>query len=223
MSLFSISLAWTTASSFAGSAARVTALCLITAVSIVCGTGAQVDQENWDDDPRNSGWATAQQEFTPSLNVLDSVQLLMAGQKFALVWPGGPAFVNIRQDGVNGPIIAASEPTFAPPGYDGTMGFGFAKPVPLVPGQVYALEPVTFIGSPGHLFGGPFGVTPSRYAGGRFFGAGQFVEADLIFREGVGLAVVPEPSPALLLATGLGLALAQYMILCGRTTQLTDI
>jgi hypothetical protein len=206
LSLFS-PLAWTASSDFAGCITRATVMCLISVVSIVRGTGAQVDQENWDDDPRTSGWARPQQEFTPRLNMLDSVQLLMAARNFALVWPGGYSFVNIRDGGVNGTIIATSQRTYTPPRYEGPIGFEFAKPVPLMPGQVYAIEPISLNGP-----NGPFGATLSRYADGRFFGAGQFGDYDLVFREGIGLSVVPEPSPALLLAAGLALVTIRYCL-----------
>jgi hypothetical protein len=170
-------------------------LLLLTTVSGGQGIAAQVDQENWDLTP-TSIFSAVQQEFTPALDTLDSVQLLLSNQA-ALGFPGGAMQLRIRADGPSGPIVAASQPTYVAPFYEGPVGFGFAVPVSLVPGRVYVLEPFNNIAA------APFGVTPPRYSGGQFFANFQPAEYDLIFREGIGLDIVPEPSPGVLFAAGL--------------------
>jgi hypothetical protein len=169
-------------------------LLLLTTVACLQGIGAQVDQENWDLTP-TTVFSVARQEFTPTLDSLDSAQLLLS-DKFALGWPGGPIHLDIRAGGADGPVIATSQATYVSPWYAGLVGFGFAEPVSVVPGQIYALEPVNNIAA------APFGVTPPRYSGGRFFGNFQVAEYDLIFREGIGLEIVPEPSPGVLFTAG---------------------
>ena len=170
-------------------------LLLLTTISLVQGLGAQVDQENWDLSP-TSIFSVVQQEFTPTFDSLDSVQLLLSNRG-ALGFPGGPMSLRIRADGPNGSIIAASQSTYVSAWYEGPVGFGFAERVSLVPGRVYVLEPFNNIAA------APFGVTPPRYSEGQFFGNFQPVNYDLIFREGIGLEIVPEPSPAVLFAAGL--------------------
>jgi len=186
--------------------ARGAVVLLIAAVYVVNTAAEEVDQQNWNLQPL-SFWVNVQQEFVPRLDSLDSVQLFMAANRVALGWPGGASFVNIRQGGADGPIIAASLPTYAPPLYDGPVDFAFATPVPLVPGQRYALEPVAKLRPIV-----PFAGTLPLYTDGGLLANGQFVGYDLIFREGIGLEPVPEPSPLLLLAAALGLALSAIAV-----------
>jgi hypothetical protein len=107
--------------------------------------------------------------------------------------------LNIRQGGVGGPIIAASSIVNVPPRFHGDVVFRFTQPVALVPGQVYAMEPLSPTQATVIFDANRPGITPS-YESGRLFYAGQFESADLLFREGIGL--VPEPAPSLLAAVG---------------------
>ncbi len=196
---------------------RAAAASLAMALSVVFGAGAQVDQENWDANPLIVWWPE-QQEFTPTFDKLDSVQLFMIGDLVALRWPGGACSVNIRQGGFNGPVIAASRPTYVAYAYDGPVGFGFTQPVPLVPGQLYSLEPITDIRRQP-----AFGTTSAVYPSGRFFGglSGQPIGGtSLVFREGIGLEVVPEPAPVLLIIVGLFMAVCYSVVApCIKRTQ----
>jgi hypothetical protein len=104
---------------------------------------------------------------------------------------------------MGGPIIAASQPTIAAPEHEGPIGYGFSPPVTPVPGQVYALEPVSLTR---YLL--PWYSIDSSYPG-KYFARGtegnyEVVGRDLVFRVGLGLDIVPEPSPAsvLLIAAG---------------------
>jgi hypothetical protein len=161
---------------------------------------AQVDQENWRFQLNGSVWGP-KQEFTPTTASLDSVQLWIPGPATfpPAVYMGGISAVYIRQGGVGGRVIAASEPVYTSPSFEGIVGYGFSQRVGLVPGQVYILEPRWLSG------GGFFAFTyPGTYTWGRLLDIGE-IDADLIFREGLGLDLVPEPSGTLLLATALAL------------------
>jgi hypothetical protein len=131
------------------------------------------------------------------MDTLDSVQLWIPIGPGAQL--GGSSAINIRQ-GVNGPILAASSPTHVMPDYTGPVGFRFAQPVHFVPGQVYALEPFQ-AGTEGF---GMFGMTV-HYSAGRLFYDGQYHNEAMIFREGVGLPLVPEPSTLVLFGIGTSL------------------
>src|SRR4029078_1364926 len=98
-------------------------------ISIFSLFGAQVDQENWAPEQVVSSFVDSQQEFRPTLNSLDSVQLwIPRGNQLPLPSPfSGSSAVNIRQGGINGPIIAASQPTYVPPPYSGPGWFGAAE------------------------------------------------------------------------------------------------
>src|SRR5689334_18890948 len=96
------------------------AVALVVTASCTTGRSAQVDQENWVPDLAKSSISGPQQEFTPSLNTLDSVQVWITSPKQVPgAFQGGSTIINIR-DGVNGPVLAASNPTYAPPGFSGT-------------------------------------------------------------------------------------------------------
>jgi hypothetical protein len=135
------------------------------------------------------------------LDNLDSVQLFIPlSYQLPVATLGGAYMVNIRQ-GIDGPILAASKPTYVAPFYQGTVGFGFSTPIRVVPGQRYALEPLSANA------GLVFGAAASGY-GGRFVEGGEQSEYDLVFREGIGLELIPEPSPAILWVASLGLMFA---------------
>ncbi len=176
--------------------------------------GAEIDQQNWPPAAvLNAGSEGEVQEFTPTQDSLDSVQLWIPGGIInPVAYVGGATAVNIRQGGFNGPVIAASRPTYTPPFYEGPVGYGFAQPVPLVPGQLYAIEAVRGTGTGLFAFG-----TPGNYASGRFYTYGsEYPDGDLVFREGIGLDLVPEPSPALLLTGGLVISIAVGTMRLGR-------
>jgi hypothetical protein len=186
---------------------------LLSSVALLGGIAelsAQIDQDHWVPSDRNNSFNSffgLQQEFTPALNSMDSAQFSIGQGLTGVTSEGGPAVLNIRQGGVDGPIIAASSTVLVPPGFHGDLFFQFIQPVALVPGQVYAMEPFSPTQAPLIFDVNRPPVTPG-YAGGRLFYNGQFQgNVDLLFREGIGL--VPEPPTLCLLAiAGLGATLA---------------
>jgi hypothetical protein len=144
----------------------------------------QVDQQNWFPQEIKSGAGIHTHVFTPTLDILDSVQVWHPGLGFfnPAGYIDGVGRVEIR-DGVNGPILALSDPTYIDREYEGVVGFGFSEPVHLTPGRVYVVEPVRVSGD------------------GAVFAAS---DKGLLFREGVGLEIIPEPTSSLLLPLGLG-------------------
>ena len=175
-------------------------LLLAGAISGGVAQNAKVDQENWlSPEAFTQGGNAPAQEFTPTFNSLDSVQVFMNGSRAAIGWLGGDSFVNIRQGSFDGPVVAASLPTYAPYLYDGVIGYRFSQPVPLVPGQSYVIEPVNRYPQPLVL-----AMTGPSYPG-RTWILGRLFEGDLAFREGLGLEIIPEPATILLMVAGAGL------------------
>lgn len=180
---------------------RAGLLSLFASACFFSNARAQVDQEHWHPN-RVSGGVSGlglQQEFTPEFDAMDSVELWIPEP---ILNPGGwyqagSAAVNVRQGGIEGPVIATSIPFYNPPYYEGSAVFRFSEPVGLIPGQLYSLEPFHISGG-----GGTFAVSDLTgtfgYPGGQMFFNGSF-GGDLIFREGLG---IPEPRPLLLVAVG---------------------
>jgi hypothetical protein len=159
------------------------------------------------------------QTFTPALSTLDIVELLFDG-------PGGTFppniegnfSVGIHQGTIFGPLVGTSAPLSLLTGiFQEVVRFEFPVSVPLVPGNLYAMElnrlsdpdSPFFLGLSSGAFGGP-PTRPDLYLGGGAIVAGSPVlNADFFFREGPNQAeVVPEPGTLELC----GLAV---MILCG--------
>ena len=179
----------------------LTLLLLAGAITGGVAQSANVDQENWaSSEALTFSGNTPAQEFTPTLASLDSVQVFMNGSRSAIGWMGGDSFVNIRQGSFDGPIVAASLPTYAPFLYDGIIGYRFSQQVPLVPGQPYVIEPVNRNLQPLML-----AIKGNSYPGQMWI-LGHPFDGDLVFREGLGLDIVPEPTPILLLVGGVVLA-----------------
>ncbi len=155
------------------------------------------------------------QSFVPTLTGFDFVELMMGDATTAP--EDGAAYVRIRRDWINGPVIGASEVVpledcFAlpnPPGCgiagggDVEVHFAFSEQVALIPGETYVLEVVAA--------GGFFGVgnvsiaLNDFYPQGTMFSQGSPVAfRDMWFREGM---IVPEPGTLSLMLLG-SLALA---------------
>jgi hypothetical protein len=143
-----------------------------------------------------------QQEFTPTLSSMDSAAFSIAQSVTGPV-NGNPGTIalNIHSGGAHGPVIAASLPVFLPPRFAGTLTFNFSPSVNLIPGQLYAMEPFALTQGAGWIF--DLATIAPDYVGGRLFAGGQATDLDLVFLQGIG---VPEPSPALLIALGAGIA-----------------
>jgi hypothetical protein len=160
---------------------------------------AQVDQANWHGHIGAGFPSTVvRQEFTPSLDTLDSVQVLMerSGPSPSTPWPGS-AIVTIFDGGVTGPVIAESYSVDLPAFYSGAPIFYFSEPVSLIPGRTYAFQVVSLTAGSYWLLSASSLLTGPDYPGGRLYLNGEeFVNHDLFFREGIN---VPEPSSLVLL------------------------
>jgi hypothetical protein len=151
------------------------------------------------------------QEFTPTFSALDVVEIGLG--------PHSPddfgVRVNIRAGTIDGPILGTSLLGVlpGPPPTPPFVHFDFAAPVPLVPGNLYVIQPILAPGSA--AVGLPFLDTPP-YAGGRALVFGQVREdIDLLFREGL---TVPEPASCILIGVSCALAemrLRRRRSLCG--------
>jgi hypothetical protein len=177
-------------------------LCCIAAAHQV---SAQVDQEHViASDNHYSAFNVrfdVRQEFTPTLDEVDTVELVIGYPVFPTATS---AAVAIREGGVNGEIIGTSVAQELPAFYSGTVLFTFSDPVKLASGQLYALQPLTLAGNLDWLVSvNSLNLGEPGYPRGRLFFGGSLVEGDidLLFREGID---IPEPAPLGLLLIGLG-------------------
>ena len=130
-----------------------------------------VDQENIN---FSGGGNANAQEFTPTLDALDVVEVFIGPRDPATV-----AVVNIRIGSITGPIIGTSLPTGPTPGSQ-IVHFDFPSAVPLVPGDLYVYE-VSFLSG-----GFAFVTGPNTYPGGRAIMSGvPQPDLDSSFREGL--------------------------------------
>ena len=138
------------------------------------------------------------QSFTPSFSSMNAIEFLLGGT--------GTAVVNIRDevlglDGFDGNIIAQSLPLSFDFIGSNLFRFDFPAMVSLSSGHTYVAEI--------SLISGDIGV---RHTQGNAYGSGQFLhqnfsldsflETDLVFAEGIMIAV-PEPETWALLLAGL--------------------
>jgi len=149
------------------------------------------------------------QEFTPTLDSLDVVELLFDGPDGSFP-PAieGQFSVGIRQGSVTGAVVGTSSPVTLLTGiFREVVRFDFPTRVPLVPDDLYVIE-INLLSDPdlpffvGH-FGG-FGTPPSNYSRGRGILEGEPLEDfDLFFREGqTNVEVVSEPGTLALAVLG---------------------
>jgi hypothetical protein len=135
---------------------------------------------------------TIGQEFTPTASALDVVEIGLGPHTRDSLG----VKVNIRAGALDGPIVGTSLLATTPsvplpaPSYH----FDFPAPVPLVPGNLYVIQP--FLVQPTAPVAFAF-LDPPPYAGGRPFIHTQFRDdIDMVFRTGL---TVPEPGTATLL------------------------
>jgi hypothetical protein len=150
-----------------------------------------IDQRN-DDFPITGGFGFGAsplgQEFTPTLGAVNAIDILIGPRL-----PDSVAVVNIRNGSIGGPIIGTSLPGIID---GGAIHFDFSSEVPLVPGNLYTLQPILLAGS----FGPVFSETDT-YPGGRAIVEGNPRPGqDMGFREGV---FIPEPASVVLFGIGL--------------------
>jgi hypothetical protein len=145
-----------------------------------------------------------QQEFTPTMNQLDTVQLwINEGSSVPVPLPqtSGSLAVQIRDPAIDSGLMGRSTVMDLPARFQGTALFRFPNPVNLEPGHVYLLQPIVVAGA--NWFVNYNCPQEPSYPGGRLFFNGTWMDdLDIFFAEGVG---IPEPSPSVLLAVGLAL------------------
>ena len=131
------------------------------------------------------------QSFTPTLPAVDAFEFLLGGDNSTVV-------VQLRDgvagaDGLGGNIIAQSQPVLVDMFGSNFFHFDFPNRVSLVPNQVYVAELLITTGSLGVRH-----TQNDQYAGGQFlhqdFSPTTFSLTDLVFKEGLHDATVPEPS-----------------------------
>mgnify|MGYP001157827187 CR=1 FL=1 len=176
-----------------GAVAILSWACLLAALGRAQAHPFSIDQAN-DTDPPQGGYnipiaSPVGQEFVPTMNRLDVVELQMNAQSPFI---GGDAMVQIRSDSIVGPILGASQTVTIPPiVLPLTLAhFDFASPVPLTPGALYVIEVISLTSNLG-VFGTGLG---DDYPPGRAIAFGQPTEFDLWFREGTAQPVSVEPS-----------------------------
>jgi hypothetical protein len=144
------------------------------------------------------------QEFAPSLNGLDFVDVALLSQ-FGTNSGTGTFQIAIHQGTITAPVLGLSGQVSVSASGNNTQ-FTFPSTVPLTPGDTYVLEVIQIAGNSGWgvevpgsaVVGGQ--TIDMNYPGGRLIygGAPQATE-DMIFQEGI---FVPEPSVSFLLLTG---------------------
>ena len=140
------------------------------------------------------------QSFTPSLSSVGFVQFWLYDRNVGNNL-GATIQVNIREDGITGPILGSTTPLVLLDGYGITVysetTFKFSNPVTLHPETKYYFE-IMLQGDRAVSSFGSFGYT----RGNGILSGTETPGASLWFREGV---VVPEPSTMMLCLGGLGL------------------
>jgi hypothetical protein len=181
------------------------ALCL--APGSLSASPFTVDQQNLDnsDDREIQGNSPIGQEFTPTLNSLDVVELITRDFNPGNS-TGASLQVKIHTSTITGAIIGTSLLVPLADGFEDVTQFDFPTSVPLVPGNLFVLE-VTAVGDTWRVADSD----SNAYAGGNAVIKGvvqnsQGSADDLWFKEGPALAssAVPEPASWLLLGLGLG-------------------
>lgn len=133
------------------------------------------------------------QSFTPSLNAVGFVNLLLLGGG-----TGGTVTMDIMSSSINGPVIGTSASVTIGPSSSALYTFNFDSVVSVVPGTTYYFRPIVSPANSNIL-------TPSvtGYAGGTgyYMGNPTPLGGDLEFQEGI---YAPEPSTFVLLAVGAG-------------------
>jgi len=137
------------------------------------------------------------QSFTPSLTGIGFIQLWGMD-----CWPNTQLALNLRANSPNGTVLGTTVTVTIPRGtnYYGPLSLLFPAEIPLVPGNVYYMQP--FVVKPAS-YGVSYSLNGSEYSysGGRLYIPGDEgrLGFDLWFREGI---VVPEPGTMALVLLG---------------------
>lgn len=169
------------------------------------GQGLLIDQSNTPS-PASFGfryWALSYlgaapigQEFVPSFDSLDFVDLMLYGGGGTST---GTFAIRVHADSITAPILATSLPTLRNDGLERVTHFEFGSTVPLTAGNRYVIE-LSQLSVDSWEWG--VAETGGGYDSGRMVWGGlpSVQGGDLWFREGT---VVPEPTVGALLAVGI--------------------
>ena len=144
------------------------------------------------------------QEFTPSLNGLDFVNVNLVPQSATNT---GIFEIAIHQGNITAPVLGLSSQVLRPGGATGNNTyFQFPSTVPLTPGDTYVLEVLQIAGNSRWAMEVPGSAVVNgqtidmNYPGGRLiYGGVPQAAEDMIFQEGV---FVPEPAVSSLCLLG---------------------
>jgi hypothetical protein len=146
------------------------------------------------------------QEFTPSLNGLDFVDVLFLSQ-LGTNSGTGTFQIAIHQGTITAPVLGLSGQRTFSSGTNGTDArFTFPTTVPLAPGSTYVLEVLEIAGNsqwgievPGSAVVDGQTIDMNYPGGQLIYGGVPQATEDMIFQEGI---FVPEPSASFLLLSG---------------------
>jgi hypothetical protein len=139
------------------------------------------------------------QSFVPSFNTLNFIELRMVDSGgFGY---GSSIYLNVREDSIDGPIIATSETLFLEDCFNFEEGpgcgkgggpsalvrFNFPLDVPVIAGETFVFEVVKLPGGDGVNVGRSYS---DQYPNGGYYNRGVFSSADLWFIEGFSEEVV---------------------------------
>ena len=163
--------------------------------------------------PDLTGWnirLDLRQEFTPTLDRMDSLELFINLDGAPLSPTGGSLAIEIRQGGFDGTVIATSPEVQLGPFFQGSVLFRFSDPVSLVPGETYAFQPIPVSGNM-NWFANANESPQTGYPSGRLYFDGSFMpdNTDLYFVEGIN---IPEPAPVMLIVLGFATSWLWFVI-----------
>jgi hypothetical protein len=163
------------------------------------------------------------QEFTPSLNGLNAVDLFIEDWNYRLN-AGAEFQVRIRNDEITGPIVGTSESVSLPDGFSGTVKFEFPSLVPVLPGSRYVMElhPLQPLSGENNWGTASKFDLEGGYPGGAVIKSGSRADQeDMVFMEGIIVdrdlwlketLFIPEPSSTTLsLSVAVAAVLAQLV------------
>jgi hypothetical protein len=182
------------------------------ATQLVVGQGTFVFDQQSSDESRilegGFGVGTGVQSFTPSLDSIGFVRLVVANDSTAIY------SVNVRSNSPSGPILGTTDRLTVPGRSSSPITLYFSTPVGLSPGTTYYLEPIAPLYNVGLI-----NASHYQYPGGTLFfdGVPNQQTYDMWFREGI---VVPEPGTATLTLVGASLLLWRWRGLVFHAEQL---
>lgn len=177
---------------------RIITLVFLSGALFVRGQGTFVwDQgfTNLTDISRDLSNQPMGQPFTPTTSSMDAAAFNLA----TFTSFGQEMDVNVRSGSITGPILGTSSPDTL--SYDGVYYFTFSSPIALTPGTQYYLQPVEISGSGVEAY---FCDAHPSLTGQAIINGVTYPYANFWFEEGV--QVAPEPSLAVLLLIGGGIA-----------------